>query len=71
MAMGESAEVGERMARLASAVERARAEARSRPRRPVGEELEAVIRLGEEFPAPVRRGELRYPVLKRLIATQE
>lgn len=69
--MGESTEVEERMARLASAVERSRAEARSRPRRPAGEELEDVIRLAEEFPPPVRRGELRYPVLKRLIAAKE
>ena len=68
--MRGSKDVGERMARLAAAVERSRARPGPRPRRPPGEELEAVIELAEEFPAPARRGKLRYPVLKRMIAAK-
>ena len=57
--------VGERMDRLVASVVRSRE--RRPPQRPLdrGEELENVIRLAEEFPAH-RRGQLRYPVLKRI-----
>ena len=36
------------------------------PQPPAGEVLQAVIELAEQYPAPAR-GELRYPVLKRLL----
>lgn len=57
------------MARLVTAVERSRAQDQPRKHR-VGEELQAVIELAEQFP-PSARGEMRYPVLKRLLGTQE
>lgn len=58
------------MARLAAAVERSRAEDKPNKRRAVGEELQAVIELAEQFPTGARR-EMRCPVLKRLLGTQE
>lgn len=54
--------VAAKMDRLVAAVERSRAPQRRLDR---GEELENVIKLAEEFPAR-GRGQLRYPVLKRL-----
>ena len=62
--------VAEKMARLVSVVERTRAEPGPRSRRSAGENLQAVIELAEQFPLRAR-SELRYPVLKRLIAAQE
>lgn len=57
--------VAERMDRLVASVERSRERRRPQRRLDRGEELENVIRLAEEFPAH-RRGQLRYPVLKRI-----
>ena len=58
------------MARLTMAVERSRAEDEPRRRRPVGEELQAVIELAEQYPPGAPR-ETRYPILKRLLLRQE
>ena len=57
--------VAERMDRLVASVERSREPWCPQRRLDRGEELENVIRLAEEFPAH-RRGQLRYPVLKRI-----
>lgn len=57
------------MARLVKAVERSRAEDRLHKPRPVGEDLQAVIELAEQFPPP-ERSAMRYPILKRLLARQ-
>ena len=65
-----SEDVADRMARLVTAVERSRAEGRPRKRRPVGQELQAVIEVAEQFPPGARRG-MGYPVLKRLLDAQE
>lgn len=65
-----SEDVAGRLARLLMAVERSRAEDRPSKRRPVGEELEAVIELAEQFPPGPRR-EMHCPLLKRLLGSQE
>lgn len=52
------------------AVERSRAEDEPRNRREVGAELQAVIELAEQF-AVSTRGEMRYPILKRLLGARE
>lgn len=53
------------MDRLVASVDRSREHRRPQRRLDRGEELENVIGLAEEFPAR-RRGQLRYPVLKRI-----
>ena len=57
--------VAEKMDRLVAAVERSREGGRRHRRLDRGEELENVVKLAEELPVR-RRGQLRYPVLKRL-----
>lgn len=57
--------VAEKMDRLVAAVARSRERGPTQRRLDRGEQLENVIRLAEEFPVR-RRGQLRYPVLKRL-----
>lgn len=66
---GMSEDTAKRMAQLVKAVERSRAEDRPHKHRPVGEDLQAVIELAERFPLRDRR-EMRYPILKRLLARQ-
>ena len=59
--------LAEKMARLASVVERTRAEPRPRPQHSTGQNLQAAIELAEQFPQRAR-SELSYPILKRLLA---
>ncbi|MDE0038918.1 MAG: hypothetical protein OXU77_15410 [Gammaproteobacteria bacterium] len=57
--------VAGKMDRLVAAVERSREGGRRHRRLDRGEELENVVKLAEELPVR-RRGQSRYPVLKRL-----
>lgn len=66
----QAGNVADRMARLVRAVERSRTEPTPHPRRTPGEELMAVLELADQFPKPAKT-ELRYPVLKRLLAARE
>ena len=63
-----SREIADRTARLIAATERSRRRA-GPSRRPKGEELEEALLLAAQFPASPR-GDLEYPVLKRLIETR-
>ena len=66
----QAGDVAGRMARLVRAVERSRSEPAPHPRRAPGEELMAILELADQFPKPAKT-ELRYPVLKRLLAARE